>query len=119
MSTESKICVSCGLEFFWRKKWERNWDTVKYCSERCKKSFKRIMHVKNITAELVSKRETSLCPSEVAKVISPDNWKERMQDVHSAARLLAHENKLCITQKGGIVDPQSVKGPRRLRRVLR
>ncbi|KAL0487411.1 hypothetical protein AKO1_000853 [Acrasis kona] len=22
----------------WRKKWERNWDTIKYCSEKCKKN---------------------------------------------------------------------------------
>ncbi|NCP82676.1 MAG: DUF2256 domain-containing protein, partial [Rhodoferax sp.] len=22
----------------WRKKWERDWDNVKYCSERCRRS---------------------------------------------------------------------------------
>ena len=31
-----KICASCGLPFAWRKKWEKNWDEVKYCSERCR-----------------------------------------------------------------------------------
>ncbi|HRG58500.1 MAG TPA: DUF2256 domain-containing protein [Bacteroidia bacterium] len=30
-----KICVSCGKSFAWRKKWEKNWNEVKYCSERC------------------------------------------------------------------------------------
>ena len=24
--------------FSWRKKWERCWDEVKYCSERCRKN---------------------------------------------------------------------------------
>jgi len=33
-----KICVVCGLPFEWRKKWERDWETVLYCSERCKKN---------------------------------------------------------------------------------
>jgi len=33
-----KICVVCGLPFSWRKKWEKNWDEVKYWSEKCKKS---------------------------------------------------------------------------------
>ncbi|MEO0900856.1 MAG: DUF2256 domain-containing protein, partial [Bacteroidota bacterium] len=24
--------------FTWRKKWEKNWELVKYCSERCRKT---------------------------------------------------------------------------------
>lgn len=31
----SKCCAVCGLPFTWRKKWERDWEQVKYCSERC------------------------------------------------------------------------------------
>jgi hypothetical protein len=31
-----KTCVACGLEFEWRKKWQRDWENVKYCSEKCK-----------------------------------------------------------------------------------
>jgi hypothetical protein len=34
----SKLCPVCGLSFTWRKKWERNWDSVTYCSERCRRS---------------------------------------------------------------------------------
>jgi len=33
---EAKICVSCGRQFTWRKKWERCWSEVKTCSDRCK-----------------------------------------------------------------------------------
>ncbi|MCB0633759.1 MAG: DUF2256 domain-containing protein [Saprospiraceae bacterium] len=32
----SKICAKCGRPFSWRKKWERNRDSVKYCSKRCR-----------------------------------------------------------------------------------
>lgn len=31
----TKICPVCEKPFTWRKKWEKNWDDVKYCSERC------------------------------------------------------------------------------------
>ncbi|MEI6742874.1 MAG: DUF2256 domain-containing protein [bacterium] len=33
-----KICATCNKAFEWRKKWERNWDQVRYCSERCRRS---------------------------------------------------------------------------------
>lgn len=31
----SKICELCKRPFTWRKKWERDWQNVKYCSKRC------------------------------------------------------------------------------------
>ncbi|WP_296508765.1 DUF2256 domain-containing protein [Rhodoferax sp.] len=34
----SKACAACGLPFQWRKKWEKVWAEVKYCSERCRRS---------------------------------------------------------------------------------
>lgn len=30
-----KDCSACGLPFAWRRKWARDWEQVKYCSERC------------------------------------------------------------------------------------
>ncbi|MTI64166.1 DUF2256 domain-containing protein [Methylophaga sp.] len=33
----SKICLACQRPFSWRKKWRRDWDQVKYCSERCRR----------------------------------------------------------------------------------
>ena len=33
-----RVCQRCGLEFEWRKKWARDWDSVKYCSEKCRRS---------------------------------------------------------------------------------
>jgi hypothetical protein len=32
----SKICIVCNKPFTWRKKWEKIWDEVKYCSDRCR-----------------------------------------------------------------------------------
>lgn len=33
-----KICPVCNRPFSWRKKWEKNWEEVKYCSERCRRT---------------------------------------------------------------------------------
>lgn len=35
-----KPCEACGRPIVWRKKWERDWENVKFCSERCKKEKK-------------------------------------------------------------------------------
>ncbi len=32
----SKLCAACGRPFSWRKKWAREWDQVRYCSDRCR-----------------------------------------------------------------------------------
>ncbi len=32
-----KVCVACNLPFEWRKKWSKNWEQVKYCSEKCRR----------------------------------------------------------------------------------
>ncbi|WP_162340616.1 DUF2256 domain-containing protein [Cyclobacterium salsum] len=31
-----KTCPVCGRPFTWRKKWEKNWEQVRYCSDRCR-----------------------------------------------------------------------------------
>ncbi|MEQ8325312.1 MAG: DUF2256 domain-containing protein [Vicingaceae bacterium] len=33
----SKTCVVCNRPFSWRKKWEKEWENVKYCSEKCRR----------------------------------------------------------------------------------
>ncbi|MCA1757850.1 MAG: DUF2256 domain-containing protein [Bacteroidales bacterium] len=32
----AKICPVCERPFLWRKKWEKVWDEVKYCSDKCR-----------------------------------------------------------------------------------
>lgn len=34
----SKPCVACGRPMSWRRNWAKNWDEVKYCSERCRRA---------------------------------------------------------------------------------
>ena len=32
-----KTCPVCQRPFTWRKKWEKDWEQVIYCSERCRR----------------------------------------------------------------------------------
>jgi len=36
-----KLCVQCKRPFTWRKKWERVWDEVRYCSDRCRNDARK------------------------------------------------------------------------------
>ncbi|WP_084154653.1 DUF2256 domain-containing protein [Polycyclovorans algicola] len=31
-----KVCARCGRPFTWRKKWEKVWHDVKFCSDACR-----------------------------------------------------------------------------------
>jgi len=32
----AKICVACGRPMIWRRKWARDWEQVRFCSDRCR-----------------------------------------------------------------------------------
>jgi len=31
-----KTCAACGRAFSWRRKWARDWESVRFCSDRCR-----------------------------------------------------------------------------------
>ncbi|WP_338663338.1 DUF2256 domain-containing protein [Pararoseomonas sp. SCSIO 73927] len=31
-----KTCATCGRPFAWRKKWARDWEAVRHCSDACR-----------------------------------------------------------------------------------
>jgi len=67
--------------------------------------------------ELLSARsaESSICPSDVARAAAPDNWRPLMDPVREAARRMVADGEVQITQGGEVVDPESVRGPIRIR----
>ena len=34
----TKICLTCGRPFEYRKKWRNTWAEVKYCGEKCQRN---------------------------------------------------------------------------------
>ncbi|WP_084327420.1 DUF2256 domain-containing protein [Salinarimonas rosea] len=37
----TKTCAACGRPFAWRRKWERDWENVRFCSDRCRSDVRR------------------------------------------------------------------------------
>ena len=33
----SKPCAACGRPMTWRRAWAKTWETVRYCSEACRR----------------------------------------------------------------------------------
>ncbi len=116
---ETKPCVSCGRIITWRKKWERNWAEVRYCSDSCRSQKVSAVdsQLSDAILMLLSKRNdnASICPSEAARAVSPDDWESLMEPTRRAARRLTNEGLVVITQAGKIVDPSTAKGPIRIR----
>ena len=61
--------------------------------------------------------EKSTCPSEIARMLFPDDWRNHMKDVVDIAVDLHHLNKVAITQKGMSIDVDHIKGPIRIKIV--
>ncbi|KAG0575679.1 hypothetical protein KC19_5G022700 [Ceratodon purpureus] len=74
----SKICEVCKRPFTWRKVWERCWDDVKTCSDRCKAERKKQSKAKKEESSSNAK-ETSA--ENVSQVVNNGIWQDRRLSV--------------------------------------
>ncbi len=133
----NKTCVTCGRTITWRKKWERDWDNVKFCSDACRthKPSAQDKALEQTILDLLATRgrDKTICPSEAARALAahanpnaqpdtcsnappdPQAWQPLMEPARAAARRLVAAGRIVITQGGRIVDPSTAKGPIRLR----
>ena len=58
---------------------------------------------------------SSICPSDAARAIGGDEWRDLMDDTRRVARRLVAEGRVQITQGGEVVDPRTARGPIRIR----
>jgi hypothetical protein len=117
---ETRVCASCGRSFGWHRRWARNWDEVRYCSRACRgrgvTAADRALEAAIL--ELLGNRAAgaTICPSEAARRVRPDDWRDWMEPTRRAARRLVARGELRMLQKGRPVDPDTAKGPVRLGR---
>lgn len=118
-----KTCVSCGRRITWRKRWARDWEAVRYCSDACRRAKRSTADaaVEQAILDLLAGRAAgaTVCPSEAARAVWPDGWRDRMEDARRAARRLVARGAAEITQGGRVVDPSTARGPIRVRLVRR
>jgi hypothetical protein len=120
MPPEPKTCAGCGRTITWRKKWARDWDSVRWCSDRCRRAkvspAGRELE-RTILALLAARaREATICPSDAARAVGGDDWRDLMEPARAAARRLVAAGEVEITQGGAVVDPSTARGPIRIRR---
>ena len=73
-----------------------------------------------ITAEILRRveaigAEKSICPSEVARGLAPEDWRPLMGAVRRAALRLSDQGRLDILRKGRVVPAAETRGVIRLR----
>lgn len=56
----------------------------------------------------------TICPSEAAKAVSPENWRKLLAEVRVIAIRLAAAEKVSIYRRGKPVDPLDFKGVYRI-----
>ncbi|MFM7212628.1 MAG: DUF3253 domain-containing protein [Actinomycetota bacterium] len=121
MPPDSKTCARCGRTMEWRKSWARNWDQVRYCSDACRrrKLTSTDEALEASILDLLDGRAGSatICPSEAARAIGGEDWRDLMEPAREAARRLVARDEVEVTQGGRVVDPSRAKGPIRIRRV--
>ena len=115
---ESKTCRSCGRRIEWRKKWERNWESITYCSDSC-----RARKIRPIDTALEEWLLTRLRAAPRGSVVDPADAATALADdaallhepARSAARRLVNRGLAEMVQRGVVVDPSTAKGPVALR----
>ena len=59
--------------------------------------------------------EKSLCPTDVARAVSTENWRPLLGAVRKVAADLASQGKIEILRKGKPINPDDMRGVIRLR----
>jgi hypothetical protein len=59
---------------------------------------------------------SSICPSDAARSVGGDGWRDLMDQARDIARDLARDGEVVVTQKGKELDPNATwRGPIRIR----
>lgn len=74
------------------------------------------MSIESVILTLVEQRGVgkSICPSEAARAVWPEEWQKRMREVRAVAVGMARKGQISILRKGKPVDPEDFKGVYRL-----
>ncbi|MET0161614.1 MAG: DUF3253 domain-containing protein [Microbacteriaceae bacterium] len=69
--------------------------------------------------ELLAQRaaQATICPSEAARRVGGDEWRDLMEPARQAAGRLVDAGEVEITQGGEVVDLGTARGPIRIRRA--
>ena len=123
MTPPDKPCASCGRRIEWRKKWERDWEQVRYCSTACRRRgvtpTDRALE-DALLGLLSAAGARPVDVDEAAGAVAAATGKPRHEldePARRAARRLVSRGEVVIVQGGRVVDPSTAKGPISVRRT--
>jgi Protein of unknown function (DUF3253) len=130
---QPRPCAVCGRDIEEGKKSERDrerdrkrdWDQqreqVRYCSDGCRSAKLTDLDVllEATILELLELRGPgkTICPSEAARRVLPDDWGRLMERTRAAARRLVARDQIAIMQGGVVVDASQAMGAIRLKKI--
>ena len=113
-SVPGQPCAACGPETTGRQ------EQVQYCSDACRHRGPADTgrELEQAVTRLLAARASgaTICPSEAARAVGGDDWRDLMEPARAAARRLVAAGQAEITQGGRVVDPSTARGPIRVRR---
>lgn len=120
---KSKKCAVCGRTMTWRKRWEANWEQVRYCSRACRTRKLRAVDFEleeTILSLLRTKTSgASIDPEDVARATRPEDPPAQhalREGIRNAARRLSNRGLVDILANGRpAADPSTTTGPIQLR----
>jgi len=59
---------------------------------------------------------STICPSDAARAVDPEDWRGLMPAARQAAAALASRGEVVVTQRGEVVDVTTARGPVRIAR---
>ena len=119
VTPEPKTCRSCGRRITWRRKWERNWDEVRYCSGSCRSrgvsdADRRLEELLRALLRTTSGGVTDVA---LARAADADAWRGQLEPARRAARRLVAAGEAELVQRGRVVDPSTAAGTFTVRRA--
>jgi len=123
MEPAEKRCHTCGRRIEWRARWADQWGQVTRCSAACRSRRPGPLdrELERVIGSIARERgpHKTLCPSEAARAVRPDDWRPLMERARRAARRLVARGVLDVLQGGRVVDASTARGPIRLRLARR
>lgn len=94
----AKTRASCGRRIEWRAKWANYGDSVKYRSAACRAHGVNAtdLRLEETIATLLAARakDATICPSDAARAVSDEGWRELMESARRAARRMVARGEL-------------------------
>jgi hypothetical protein len=110
-----KACDACGRRIQWRAKWARDWPSVRYCSEACRRrgvtESDRMLEAAILALLAARPSGASILVSDAARAVGAEIGQDLAEPARRAARRLVAAGTVEILQRGRVVDGSTAKGP--------